>query len=60
MHAKKKKKAVTKKLTKRQTDALAKHKRHHTPKHMAEMRKSMRAGASFTKAHKNAMKKVGK
>jgi len=60
MPAKKKKKAVTKKLTKRQTDALARHKKHHTAKHMAFMRKSMRAGASFTKAHKDAMKEVGK
>ncbi len=51
---------ATKKLTKRQIDALAKHKKHHTARHMAFMRKSMKAGASFTKAHKDAMKKVGR
>ena len=60
MPAKKKKKAVAKKLTKRQTDALAKHKKHQTPKHMAEMRKRMKGGATFTAAHKAAMKKVGR
>jgi hypothetical protein len=58
--ATKKKKTAAKKLTQRQQNTLAKHKKHHTAKHMAFMRKSMRAGASFTKAHKDAMKKVGK
>ena len=48
------------KLTKRQTDTLARHKKHHTAKHMAEMRKSMRAGKTFTEAHRVAMRKVGK
>ncbi len=55
-----KKKTATKKLTKRQTDALARHKKHHTAKHMTEMRKAMRAGATFTNAHKRAMRKVGR
>ena len=49
-----------KKLTKRQTDTLARHKKHHTAKHMAEMRRLMRAGSTFTDAHKKAMKKVGR
>jgi hypothetical protein len=49
-----------KKLTKRQTDALKKHSKHHTKKHMAAMRKSMASGSTFTAAHKKAMKKVGR
>jgi hypothetical protein len=46
-------------LTKRQETALARHKEHHTGKHMAEMRRLMKKGSSFTEAHKKAMKKVG-
>jgi hypothetical protein len=51
---------VAKKLTKRQTNALRRHSRHHTKKHMAFMRTQMRKGKTFTQAHKAAMKKVGK
>lgn len=40
--------------------ALARHKEHHTAKHMTEMRKLMRDGKTFTQSHKTAMKKVGK
>lgn len=47
-------------LTKRQTDTLKRHAKHHTAKHMASMRKDMRAGKTFGQSHKNAMKKVGK
>mgnify|MGYP003133775542 FL=1 len=47
-------------LTKRQKDALKKHSKHHTKKHMAEMRRRMRGGSTFTVAHKAAMKKVGR
>tara|TARA_Y100001937_G_scaffold106996_1_gene149256 strand:+ start:2097 stop:2246 length:150 start_codon:yes stop_codon:yes gene_type:complete len=47
-------------LTKRQEATLKRHSEHHTKKHMAEMRKMMRAGKTFTAAHKAAMKKVGK
>ena len=47
-------------LTKRQQSALKRHSVHHTSKHMTEMRKLMRAGKTFTQAHKAAMKKVGK
>ena len=54
------KRAKTKKLTKRQQATLKKHSVHHTSKHMTEMRKLMRAGKTFTQAHKEAMKKVGK
>tara|TARA_R100001460_G_scaffold6872_5_gene17731 strand:- start:361 stop:510 length:150 start_codon:yes stop_codon:yes gene_type:complete len=47
-------------LTKRQKSALARHKPHHTIKHMNEMKKAMRSGKTFGQAHKMAMKKVGK
>ena len=47
-------------LTKRQKDALKKHSKHHTKKHMAEMRKAMKSGKTFSAAHKSAMKKVGR
>jgi hypothetical protein len=47
-------------LTKRQTSTLKKHSVHHTAKHMKLMRKLMKNGKSFTAAHKEAQKKVGK
>ena len=56
----KKKSTKRKALTKRQEDTLKKHSKHHTKKHMAEMRRRMKAGSTFTAAHKAAMKKVGK
>lgn len=46
-------------LTEKQKNTLAKHKKHHTAKHMAMMRKLMNKGKSFTAAHKIAMKEVG-
>jgi len=49
-----------KKLTTRQKTAMERHAEHHTKKHMAEMRRLMKAGKTFTEAHKMAMKKVGK
>tara|TARA_R100001594_G_scaffold125192_1_gene162154 strand:+ start:41 stop:205 length:165 start_codon:yes stop_codon:yes gene_type:complete len=49
-----------KKLTIRQQTALKNHAAHHTTKHMAEMRKAMRKGSTFTAAHRQAMKKVGR
>jgi len=49
-----------KKLTDRQKSTLKKHSVHHSKKHMAMMRKEMRAGKSFTAAHKKAKKLVGK
>tara|TARA_R100000781_G_C4025456_1_gene108676 strand:+ start:143 stop:319 length:177 start_codon:yes stop_codon:yes gene_type:complete len=48
------------KLTKRQQDTLKKHSKHHTKKHIAYMVNSMKRGTSFSKAHVNAQKKVGK
>ena len=47
-------------LTQRQKDTLKNHAEHHTPKHMAFMKKQMRSGKTFGAAHKAAMKKVGK
>ncbi len=47
------------KLTKRQIATLKKHSKHHTRKHMDEMKKAMMQGKTFTEAHKAAQKKVG-
>ena len=48
-------------LTKRQKTTLAKHKKHHTKKHMDFMIKQMTKNKplTFTQAHKLAIKKVG-
>jgi len=47
-------------ITPRQKEMLKKHSAHHSPKHMTEMRKNMRAGKTFTQAHRVAQKKIGK
>jgi len=47
-------------LTARQQATLKRHSSHHSGKHMAEMRKAMKAGKTFGQAHKSAMRKVGK
>ena len=47
-------------LTKRQQTTMKKHSKHHTKKPMDSMTKAMKNGKTFTKAHKLAMKKVGK
>ena len=52
--------STSKKLTDRQKAAMQRHAEHHTKKHMVEMRRLMKAGKTFTEAHKMAMKKVGK
>tara|TARA_R100000655_G_scaffold21779_3_gene44539 strand:- start:443 stop:604 length:162 start_codon:yes stop_codon:yes gene_type:complete len=52
--------AKKKELTKRQKDTLKKHSVHHSKKHMAMMRKEMRAGKSFSAAHKKAKRLIGK
>tara|TARA_B100000963_G_scaffold183008_1_gene159091 strand:- start:1869 stop:2036 length:168 start_codon:yes stop_codon:yes gene_type:complete len=54
--AKKKKKG----LTTRQQNTMKRHSEHHTPGHMKMMRDLMIGGATFSAAHKKAMKKVGK
>ncbi len=55
-----KKKTVKTGLTDSQKDKLKKHKEHHTQAHMTMMRKLMREGMSFTKAHNQTMKNIGK
>ena len=52
-------KQFMKMLTDKQKALMNKHNAHHTPKHMAAMKKSMLAGKTFTQAHKIAKKKVG-
>tara|TARA_R100000935_G_scaffold26672_1_gene46661 strand:- start:19477 stop:19695 length:219 start_codon:yes stop_codon:yes gene_type:complete len=47
-------------LSPSQTAKLKEHKQHHSAKHMTMMRKDMRAGMSFTNAHKKAQRMVGK
>lgn len=50
-------------LTKKQKQAMSKHKDHHSKKHMDEMEKAMTRKTkplTFTQAHRLAMKKVGK
>ena len=49
-----------KELTTMEKQTLKSHSKHHTKKHMEYMRNSMKRGATFTQAHKRAMKKVGK
>jgi len=46
-------------ITKRQKTTLAKHKKHHTAKHMKSMKFLMGKGKTFTQAHTIAMKEVG-
>ena len=48
------------KLTPKQIVTLNKHSKHHSKKHMEEMKKNMRNGMSFKEAHTIAQKKVGK
>ena len=48
------------KLTKREQQSMKRHSVHHSKKHIQFMYNSMRRGASFSKAHVNAQKKVGK
>ena len=50
-------------LTKRQQDTMKRHKKHHTKKHMEMMTQLMtrkRNPLTFTEAHKQTMRKVGK
>ena len=54
------KKSMKRKLSKSQTDRLKRHSAHHTKKHMSMMRKRMRMGKSFSQAHAEAKRKVGK
>ena len=47
-------------LNMRQTNAMKKHSKHHTAKHLRMMATAMKKGKSFTESHKMAQKKVGK
>jgi len=66
MASKTKKKSITVKgvnmtgLTTRQQQAMKKHGKHHTAKHLRDMKKRMAKGTSFTAAHKQSQKAVGK
>ena len=65
---KKKKKKVEKKvvkkekktMTQKQKDKLKEHSKKHSAKHMSAMKKMMKGGSSFTKAHNAAKKMTGK
>ena len=48
------------KLTTRQKNLLEKHSERHSDKHMEFMKRRMRAGDTFTQAHKKAQAKVGR
>ncbi len=39
---------------------LNNHSKHHSPKHMTEMRKLMRKGKTFNQSHNIVQKKIGK
>ena len=47
-------------LTTRQANAMKKHAKHHTVKHLKSMVTAMKNGKTFTQSHKIAQKKVGK
>ena len=47
-------------LTMRQANAMKKHSKHHTAKHLKMMANAMKKGKSFGASHKMAQKKVGK
>ena len=47
-------------LTAKQQQAMKKHGKHHTAKHLRDMKKRMSKGASFTAAHKQSQNAVGR
>ncbi len=47
-------------LTPAMEKKLKEHSQHHSAKHMSMMRKDIKAGMTFTKAHNKAQKMVGK
>jgi len=51
---------MPKKITANQKSTLKKHSTYQTKKHISTMKTAMKKGSSFTKAHKKAMKKVGR
>ena len=46
-------------IDKKEKATLKKHKKHHSTKHLAQMKKDMRKGMTFKKSHNRAMRKVG-
>lgn len=48
------------KFNKKVKEALKKHAKHHSAKHMTMMKKDMMNGKTLEQAHSKAMKKVGK
>ena len=66
MDSKTKKKSITVKgvsltgLSARQQQAMKKHGKHHTAKHLRDMKRRMAKGTSFTAAHKQSQKAVGR
>ena len=49
-----------KQLSQTQKDLMKTHSKHHTKKHMDEMKKQMLKGFCFQQSHEIAMKKYGK
>ena len=47
-------------LNVRQQNAMRRHSKHHTAKHLRSMVISMKKGKTFKQSHQIAMKKVGK
>ena len=47
-------------INKKEKNTLKKHKKHHTTKHMASMKKDIKKGITFKKSHNKAMQKVGR
>ena len=47
-------------LTAKQQQAMKKHGKHHTAKHLRDMKRRMAKGTSFTAAHKQSQKAVGR
>ena len=51
---------AARRITRRQHDTLMRHEVHHSLAHVRKMLELMEAGESFTRAHKVAMRSVGK
>ena len=47
-------------LNMRQQNAMKRHAKHHTVKHLRSMVASMKKGKTISQSHKIAMKKIGK
>ena len=47
-------------LNNRQINAMKRHSKHHTAKHLKEMVYLMNRGKNFTESHRIAIRKVGK